>query len=42
MINTTLHSAEILRVEYNIAATADAITRAGLPDFLSKRLHRGM
>jgi predicted phosphodiesterase len=42
MINTTLHSAEIHRVEYNFAATADAIIRAGLPDFLSKRLYLGM
>jgi putative phosphoesterase len=41
MINTALHTAEILRVEYNVAATADAITRAGLPDFLSKRLFLG-
>lgn len=42
MIDTKLHSAEILRVEYNLAATADAIIRAGLPDFLSKRLYLGI
>jgi putative phosphoesterase len=41
MIDTKLHTAEILRVEYNLAATADAIRRAGLPEFLARRLYLG-
>jgi len=41
MIDTKLHTAEILRVEYNLAATADAIRSAGLPEFLAKRLYLG-
>jgi diadenosine tetraphosphatase ApaH/serine/threonine PP2A family protein phosphatase len=42
LIDTTLHTAEIQRVEYNLSATAEAITHAGLPDFLAKRLYRGI
>jgi diadenosine tetraphosphatase ApaH/serine/threonine PP2A family protein phosphatase len=41
LIDTTLHTAEIQRVEYNLSATAEAITHAGLPDSLSKRLYLG-
>ena len=42
MIDTSLHTAEIHRVEYDFAATAEAIIRAGLPHFLSKRLYLGV
>lgn len=34
-------SYEIVRVSYDIQRTADAIRKAGLPDFLAKRLFQG-
>jgi putative phosphoesterase len=41
-LDTKRHSASIIRVEYDIAATADAIRKAGLPEFLARRLAFGI
>jgi len=41
ILDTVVPAAEIVRVEYNVEATAAAITHAGLPEYLGKRLQLG-
>jgi len=42
LLDTDAWSYELRRVEYDIQKTAQAIRDAGLPDFLAKRLFRGI
>lgn len=42
LLDTEAPSASIIRVEYDVAATADAIKKAGLPEFLARRLKHGI
>ena len=41
VFDTETDECVIRRVPYDVAAAADAIREAGLPEFLAKRLHRG-
>jgi putative phosphoesterase len=42
LIDTDTASASIIRVKYDVASTADAIRKAGLPEFLARRLEYGI
>jgi putative phosphoesterase len=42
LIDTEHETASIIRVEYSVEATANAIRAAGLPEFLAKRLAHGI
>jgi len=42
LLDTKRRSASIIRVEYDVAATAAAIREAGLPEFLARRLEFGV
>jgi len=42
LLDTERWTYEPMHVEYDIAATSDAIRKAGLPAFLAKRLFRGV
>ncbi len=42
LLDTETSAASIIRVEYDVSATATAIRQAGLPEFLAKRLQYGI
>ena len=42
LLDTETSAASIIRVEYDLSATAAAIRQAGLPEFLAKRLQYGI
>jgi putative phosphoesterase len=42
LLDTDAPSASIIRVKYDIASTANAIRKAGLPEFLARRLSYGI
>jgi len=41
VLDAETNDCAIKRVPYDVAAAADAIRKAGLPEFLAQRLHRG-
>jgi diadenosine tetraphosphatase ApaH/serine/threonine PP2A family protein phosphatase len=41
LLDTDTSAYRIVRIPYDVQRTADAIRKAGLPDFLAKRLFQG-
>jgi diadenosine tetraphosphatase ApaH/serine/threonine PP2A family protein phosphatase len=42
VLDSTVGTAEIIRVQYDVKKSADAIMQAGLPDYLAQRLFLGI